>query len=68
LYGLLDWQHGGSIINLTKFLYDLGSNTVDYADPITVGGGNVHDGRKPPEALAQANGDLCRGRVLHEAS
>ena len=38
LYGLLDWQHGGSIINLTKFLYDLGSNTVDYADPITVGG------------------------------
>src|SRR6266403_881537 len=38
LYGLLDWQHGGSIINLTKFLYDLGSNTVDYADPITYGG------------------------------
>jgi TonB-linked SusC/RagA family outer membrane protein len=37
LYGLLDWQHGGSIINLTKFLYDLGQNTVDYADPITVG-------------------------------
>ena len=38
LYGLLDWQHGGDIINLTKFLYDLGQNTVDYADPITVGG------------------------------
>jgi len=38
LYGLLDWQHGGSIINLTKFLYDLGSNTVDFADPITYGG------------------------------
>jgi TonB-linked SusC/RagA family outer membrane protein len=37
IYGLLDWQHGGSIINLTKFLYDLGQNTVDYADPITVG-------------------------------
>ena len=37
LYGLLDWQSGGSIINLTKFLYDLGSNTIDYADPITVG-------------------------------
>jgi TonB-linked SusC/RagA family outer membrane protein len=37
LYGLLDWQSGGSIINLTKFLYDLGSNTADYADPITVG-------------------------------
>src|SRR5690349_20105275 len=38
LYGLLDWQHGGSIINLTKFLYDLGQNTADYADPITYGG------------------------------
>jgi len=37
LYGLLDWQHGGNIINLTKFLYDLGQNTVDFADPITVG-------------------------------
>jgi len=37
LYGLLDWQKGGSIINLTKFLYDLGSNTADFADPITVG-------------------------------
>jgi TonB-linked SusC/RagA family outer membrane protein len=37
LYGLLDWQNGGSIINLTKFLYDLGSNTADFADPITVG-------------------------------
>lgn len=37
LYGLLDWQHGGSIINLTKFLYDLGQNTADYAEPITVG-------------------------------
>ena len=33
----LDWQHGGSLINLTKFLYDLGSNTADYAEPITVG-------------------------------
>jgi len=38
LYGLLDWQKGGDVINLTKFLYDLGSNTADFADPITVGG------------------------------
>ena len=44
LYGLLDWQHGGSIINLTKFLYDLGSNTADYADPITVGGSTYQTG------------------------
>lgn len=38
LYGLLDWQQGGDVINLTKFLYDLGSNTEDYADPLTVNG------------------------------
>ncbi len=38
LYGLLDWYNGGSVVNLTKFLYDLGSNSEDYADPITVGG------------------------------
>ncbi len=38
LYALLDWQQGGEVVNLTKFLYDLGSNTADYADPITVDG------------------------------
>jgi TonB-dependent starch-binding outer membrane protein SusC len=38
VYGLLDWHHGVSVINLTKFLYDLGSNTADYAEPITVDG------------------------------
>ncbi len=35
VYGLLDWQKGGDVINLTKFLYDLGSNTADYDKPIT---------------------------------
>ncbi|HEY8165351.1 MAG TPA: hypothetical protein VIF83_07330, partial [Gemmatimonadaceae bacterium] len=38
LYGLVDWHQGGNVINLTKFLYDLGSNTADYATPITVNG------------------------------
>lgn len=38
LSALVDWQQGGDIINLTKFLFDLGQNTVDFADPITVGG------------------------------
>jgi len=37
-YGLLEWQNGGHVVNLTKFLYDLGSNTADYATPITVDG------------------------------
>jgi hypothetical protein len=34
LSGLLDWQKGSDVINLTKFLYDLGSNTEDYMDPV----------------------------------
>jgi hypothetical protein len=38
LYGLVDWQKGGDLINLTKFLYDLGQNTADFATPIVVGG------------------------------
>jgi TonB-linked SusC/RagA family outer membrane protein len=29
---LLDWQKGSDVINLTRFLYDLGQNTVDYAE------------------------------------
>ncbi|MGH7458137.1 MAG: SusC/RagA family TonB-linked outer membrane protein [Longimicrobiaceae bacterium] len=33
LYGLLDWQHGSEIINLTKLLYDLGQVSPDYALP-----------------------------------
>jgi len=31
-----DWQQGSQIINLTKFLYDLGQNTPDFADPAGV--------------------------------
>lgn len=45
LYGLLDWQKGGDVINLTKFLYDLGSNTADFADPITYGSLQTTAGR-----------------------
>jgi TonB-linked SusC/RagA family outer membrane protein len=42
--GLLDWQQGSAIINLTKFLYDLGQNTADYATPVTVGNLNTTAG------------------------
>lgn len=38
LYGLLDWQKGGDIVNLTKFLYDLGLNTADCDQTITRNG------------------------------
>jgi outer membrane receptor protein involved in Fe transport len=31
---LADWQKGSDVINLTKFLYDLGKNTTDYGDPL----------------------------------
>ena len=29
---LLDWKHGGDIINLTQFLYDAVANTTDYLE------------------------------------
>jgi TonB-dependent starch-binding outer membrane protein SusC len=41
LSGLLDWQKGSHVINLTKFLYDLGQNTEDYADPFTRANGTT---------------------------
>lgn len=31
---LLDWQQGGTVINFTRFLYDISQNTVDFADPL----------------------------------
>jgi hypothetical protein len=31
---LFDWQKGSDILNLTKLLYDLGSISPDFADPI----------------------------------
>lgn len=33
LYGLLDWQHGGDLINLTRLLYDAGGVSPDYELP-----------------------------------
>jgi len=29
VYALAEWQHGGNLINLTEFIYDLGGTTVD---------------------------------------
>ena len=34
LHTVLDWQHGGSILNLTKLLYDFGGVTKDYDKPV----------------------------------
>jgi TonB-linked SusC/RagA family outer membrane protein len=31
---LLDWQQGGRILNITKFLYDFAQTTTDYTEPI----------------------------------
>jgi TonB-linked SusC/RagA family outer membrane protein len=41
LSGLLDWQKGSDIINLTKFLYDLGQNTADYGIPFRRADGSM---------------------------
>jgi hypothetical protein len=35
LHTVLDWQNGGSILNLTKLLYDFGGVTSDYDKPIS---------------------------------
>jgi len=32
LYFLFDWQAGGTVVNLTKLLYDFGQNTEDFED------------------------------------
>ena len=32
LFGLVDWRHGGDIINLTELLYDAGSNSEDFEE------------------------------------
>jgi TonB-linked SusC/RagA family outer membrane protein len=38
LFGLFEWSQGGTIINLTKLLFDFGQNTADYdTDPQYVG-------------------------------
>ena len=34
LHFLVDWQQGGSILNLTKLLYDFGQVTKDYGEPL----------------------------------
>ncbi|HEU0301353.1 MAG TPA: SusC/RagA family TonB-linked outer membrane protein, partial [Longimicrobium sp.] len=36
LYGLVDWQHGGDLINLTRLLYDAGGVSTDWALPAGV--------------------------------
>jgi TonB-linked SusC/RagA family outer membrane protein len=35
---LFDWHHGGDIVDLNHWLWDLAQNSPDFADPITVGG------------------------------
>lgn len=46
LYGLLDWQHGGNVINLTRLLYDAVSNSPDFALP---------SGVSTPRAVPECN-------------
>lgn len=38
LYSLFDWQHGGDVINLTAWLYDLSQTAGDFADPCNISG------------------------------
>jgi TonB-linked SusC/RagA family outer membrane protein len=45
LYFLFDWRHGGDIVNLTHWLYDLSAASPDFGDVITVGGEQVQAGQ-----------------------
>ena len=37
LYSLFDWQQGGDVINLTRWLFDLSKTAADFADPCVTG-------------------------------
>ncbi|HEX6911642.1 MAG TPA: SusC/RagA family TonB-linked outer membrane protein [Longimicrobium sp.] len=51
VYGLVDWQHGGDIINLTRLLYDAGGVTEDWELP---------EGVATPRAIPDCDPD-CSG-------
>ncbi|GMR13901.1 MAG: SusC/RagA family TonB-linked outer membrane protein [Gemmatimonadota bacterium] len=61
LYGLWDWQQGGTIINLTKLLFDFGQNYVDHekvVDAFDVGDGTMISGTMGEQRLGRwFNGD-----------
>lgn len=57
VYGLLDWQSGGNVVNLTAWLYDLSKTADDYADACTIPG--CLDG----ETLGDARLRLYPGRT-----
>lgn len=61
MYGLWDWQQGGTIVNLTKLLFDFGQNYVDHedvVDPVDLGDGTMIGGTKGEQRLGLwLNGD-----------
>ncbi|MBW3654933.1 MAG: SusC/RagA family TonB-linked outer membrane protein [Gemmatimonadetes bacterium] len=50
MYGLVDWQHGGDVINLTRLLYDAGEVTDDWVP---------RDGKVDPVSQCHPN---CSGQ------
>ena len=63
LYFHLDWQQGGDIMNLTKLLYDLGSNWANFDEP-------DQQGLTGPErnALSPIGGSQQTGIYVEEAT
>ncbi len=57
LYGLVDWQHGGDVVNLTAWLYDLSRTSVDFADPCNL------QGCRSGETLGEYRTRLYPGRT-----
>ena len=51
LYGLVDWQHGGDVINLTRLLYDAVGNSPDFALPA-----GISSPRAVPDCMPNCSG------------
>jgi TonB-linked SusC/RagA family outer membrane protein len=61
IYALVDWQQGGTVVNLTKLLYDFGQNYVDHDESVEafdLGDGTMIEGPLGAQRLGRwLNGD-----------
>ncbi|UCF21678.1 MAG: SusC/RagA family TonB-linked outer membrane protein [Gemmatimonadota bacterium] len=64
IYSLFDWQAGGTVVNLTKLLYDFGQNTADFDENpqsvVNIGpvcAVSLDDGSCDPDGAVLTNGE-----------
>ena len=65
LYGLIDWQQGGDVVNLTGWLFDLSRNADDFTDPCVRNCAIVEaaDGTTRTETLGEQRLRIYPGRT-----